>query len=263
MFDTLIDPDANRGVGVAFTDRVDGTEGSGEPYAGFNLGRIDQIGSGPVSGNFATLAQQTGIDTFVLLSQVHGPDVVVVDETNLADHAATVGADGMQLATHQPVADAAVTALPNVGLLVRVADCTPVLFADFERGVLGAAHAGRSGMLAGVLTSTVDAMKKLGAANIKAWIGPHICGACYELPAEMVADAALVRPEAVSQTSWGTPALDLGAGCAAELDQLGITVERHDPCTLEHDHLYSHRGEAAAAGRQVGMIWRVGHVTPS
>ncbi len=83
----------------------------------------------------------------VWLEQVHGNQVAAVD-------AGTV--EGFR--SLPPVADAAVTRLPGVALAVRVADCLPVLLADRDGSVVGAAHAGWRGLAAGVLEATVDAM---------------------------------------------------------------------------------------------------------
>ena len=89
---------------------------------------------------------------------------------------------------------------------------------------MGAAHCGRPGLLAGVVRATVGGMRDLGARAIAAWIGPHVCGACYEVPAEMRAEVAAVVPESRAVTSWGTPALDIGAGVRAQLEARGVAV---------------------------------------
>ena len=93
--------------------------------------------------------------------------------------------------------DALVTDRPDVVLLVRVADCVPVLLADPVAGVIGAAHAGRQGLVEGVVEGCVTRMRELGAAGIEAWVGPHICGSCYEVPEalqhEVIAPASRPR----------------------------------------------------------------------
>jgi len=83
----------------------------------------------------------------------------------------------------RPKADAMVTATPGLALSILTADCQPVLFADAENGVIGAAHAGWGGALGGVLEATIDAMERLGAArdDIKAVIGPCISQSAYEV----------------------------------------------------------------------------------
>lgn len=253
MFSTLIDPGAS-GVGVAFTDRLGGvSEGC---CARLNLGRTDVDDVDHVLANLDLVRAATGIDTVVALDQVHGTEVLRVDERVLSGWGPTswVG-DAVPGQPALPVADAAVTALPEVALLIRVADCVPVLLADPDAGVVGAAHAGRVGFLGGVLPAVVAAMRDLGAARIQAWIGPHICGECYEVPAAMAAEVARTHPEAVGTTTWGTPALDLGTGCQRQLAALGVRVSRHDPCTMTTPNLFSHRRDAQNSGRQAGIIW--------
>jgi copper oxidase (laccase) domain-containing protein len=131
----------------------------------------------------------------------------------------------------------------------------PVLFADADVGVVAAAHAGRVGLGAGVLEATVATMTGLGARRITAWIGPHICGECYEVPADLQASYCLAHPAAAATTSWGTPSLDLGAAAAAQLAGLGCTVVRVDPCTRTTATLHSFRRDGAASGRQAALAW--------
>lgn len=102
------------------------------------------------------------------LYQVHSNKVVVVDDKF----------------NGKTEADALVTDKPNVAIGILTADCTPVLFADADIKIIGAAHAGWKGAHSGVLENTVDAMKKLGAKNIFAAIGPTISQASYEVGAE-------------------------------------------------------------------------------
>lgn len=154
----------------------------------------------------------------------------------------------------RPECDGIVTAEPDVVLMVRAADCVPVLLADAERGVVGAAHAGRLGMAAGVVTATVARMRELGAEEIAAWVGPYICGRCYEVPQELQDQVTAGEPAARATTSWGTPALDLGAGVRAQLEREGVRVTDVSRCTRESADLYSYRRDGAAAGRQAGVI---------
>ncbi len=154
--------------------------------------------------------------------------------------------------------DALVSDRPDLVLMVRVADCVPVLLADAVGEVIGAAHAGRQGLTDGVVTACVEQMRELGAEQVSAWVGPHICGRCYEVPADMRDEVAAVEPVAASTTSWGTPALDIGAGVAAQLERLGVEVHDVSRCTLESPDLYSHRRDGARAGRLAGVIRRRG-----
>ena len=135
--------------------------------------------------------------------------------------------------------------------MVRVADCVPVLLADPDAGVVGAAHAGRQGLVAGVVPRpcVADARARRRRRST-AWVGPHICGACYEVPSAM---RTRCRPRArrpAPTTSWGTPSLDIGAGVRAQLERgrraRSSTSRR---CTRESDDLYSYRRDGAAAGR--------------
>jgi hypothetical protein len=130
----------------------------------------------------------------------------------------------------------------------------PVLLADAEAGVVGAAHAGRPGLAAGVVPATLARMRDLGASVVTAWVGPHVCGACYEVPEEMRDEVGALVPEAVATTSWGTPSLDLGAGVRAQLAAGGVSVVDAARCTRESPDLYSYRRDGLRAGRQAGLV---------
>ena len=131
----------------------------------------------------------------------------------------------------------------------------PVLLADPEAGVVGAAHAGRPGLVAGVVPRTVEAMRERGATAIRAWVGPHVCGRCYEVPEQMRSDVAAVVPESFAETSWGTPAVDIGAGVVAQLTALGVASVDASRCTREDDDLYSYRRQGRESGRLGGLVW--------
>jgi copper oxidase (laccase) domain-containing protein len=129
-----------------------------------------------------------------------------------------------------------------------------VLLADPERGLVGAVHAGRPGLVSGVVPAAVEALRELGARRLVAWVGPHVCGACYEVPAPMQADVIAVVPAAEATTSWGTPSLDLGAGIRAQLERAEVSVVDVSRCTRESPDLYSYRRDGKAAGRIAGLI---------
>jgi polyphenol oxidase len=162
-------------------------------------------------------------------------------------------------------ADALVSLTGQDPLAIMVADCLPVVFASRPSGgtaltgPTAVAHAGRRGLLDGVLEATVDRLRAAGAGDapgeIVAWVGPGICGRCYEVPEGMRRDGAARIPATGSTTSWGTPALDLPAGAAAVLGRLGVTVHRDERCTLEDERLFSHR-RAPGEGRFAGLVWR-------
>ena len=188
--------------------------------------------------DLAALERAAGVP-FARLHQVHGDAVVVVDGAPDA----------------VPTADAQVTAGRGVGLMVRVADCIPVVLADPAAGVVGAAHAGRRGVQLGIVTRTVERMRELGATDIRAWIGPHVCGHCYEVPADLREEVAAAVPTTYAETSWGTPALDLGAGVAAQLAAAGVAATVVPGCTLEDPTFHSYRRDADASGRFAGLVW--------
>jgi YfiH family protein len=142
-----------------------------------------------------------------------------------------------------------------VVLVVRAADCVPVLLADAAAGVVGAVHCGRRGLTAGVVPRAVESMQRLGADTVRAWVGPHVCGGCYEVPEEMRAQVAAAVPEAEAVTTWGTPSVDLGAGVRAQLRTAGAEVTEVSRCTVEDEDLFSYRRQGAEAGRMGGLVW--------
>jgi YfiH family protein len=129
-----------------------------------------------VKENRARMAKALGVAPthFVSCYQIHSPDVIVATEPWTRENA--------------PRADAIVTRTPGLAIGVSTADCGPVLFADGDAKVVGAAHAGWKGALTGVLEATIAAMEKLGASrgNISAAVGPLIRQPNYEVGAEFV-----------------------------------------------------------------------------
>ncbi|MEU2896644.1 peptidoglycan editing factor PgeF [Streptomyces sp. NPDC088106] len=231
------------GAHFAFTDRWGGV--SAAPYAELNLGGAVGDDPGAVRANRDLAAKSLGADParVVWMNQVHGADALVVDEP--------WGERPV------PEADAVVTARRGLALAVLTADCVPVLLADPAAGVVAAAHAGRPGMLAGVVPAAVRAMTGLGAdpARIVARTGPAVCGRCYEVPDAMRADAAAAEPAAYATTSWGTPAVDVAAGVLAQLERLGVRDREQSPvCTLESDDHFSYRRDRTT-GRLAGYVW--------
>jgi YfiH family protein len=231
------------GAHFAFTDRWGGV--SAVPYEELNLGGA--VGDDPdaVRTNRELAAKSLELDPalVVWMNQVHGADVAVVD--------GPWGASGI------PSVDALVTARRGLALAVLTADCTPVLLADPVAGIAGAAHAGRPGMVAGVVPAAVRAMVELGAdpARIVARTGPAVCGRCYEVPADMRADVAAVEPAAYAETSWGTPAVDVTAGAHAQLDRLGVRDRERSPvCTRESGDHFSYRRDRTT-GRLASYVW--------
>ncbi|MEU5318118.1 peptidoglycan editing factor PgeF [Streptomyces sp. NPDC021056] len=235
--------DTVSGAHFAFTDRWGGV--SAVPYEELNLGGAVGDDADAVRTNRELAAKSLGIDPgrVVWMNQVHGAEVAVVSE---------VWGD-----RPVPEVDAVVTAERGLALAVLTADCTPVLLADPVAGVVGAAHAGRPGMIAGVVPAAVRAMTELGAepARIVARTGPAVCGRCYEVPDAMRADVSAVEPAAYAETSWGTPAVDVTAGVHAQLERLGVRDREQSPvCTLESGDHFSYRRDRTT-GRLAGYVW--------
>lgn len=223
-------------VEVAFTSARSGARPLNLALAGTPPAAV-----GDVAADLESVRRALGADRVEGMHQVHGADV------------ARVPAEASDAPV--PQADGLVTDATGVALLVRVADCVPVLLADVDAGVVGAAHAGREGVRAGVVPATVAALRDAGARDVRAWIGPHVCGRCYEVPVAMRDEVAERIPAAGATTSWGTPSLDLGAAVRVQLADVGVTeVEHLGLCTMEREDLWSHRRDGAAAGRLAGIV---------
>jgi YfiH family protein len=231
------------GAHFAFTDRWGGV--SAVPYDSLNLGGA--VGDDPaaVLANRERAARALGREPgrVVWMNQVHGRAVAVVDRP---------WGEG-----DVPEADAVVTTRTGLTLAVLTADCVPVLLAEPVAGVAAAVHAGRPGLVAGVVASAVDAMIALGAepGRISALLGPSVCGKCYEVPAALRSEVAAAAPEAYAETSWGTPAVDVSAGVRAQLARCGVRVtDGPAVCTLESTDHFSYRRERTT-GRLASYVW--------
>jgi polyphenol oxidase len=235
------------GVLFLFTGRGGGV--SAAPYDTLNLG--GGVGDDPAAvtenRRLAAAACGLGADRLTWMDQVHGVAVRYA------------GAAGMLPAAEfqAPEADATFSDVAGLALGVLVADCAPVLLADPDARVVGAAHAGREGMAAGVVLELLSAMSAAGAdpARMHAVIGPHICGGCYEVPDQMRARVAAKVPESGCVTRKGTPGIDVAAGVEAQLAGAGVKAVSSDlRCTAETASLYSYRRDGRT-GRLAGLIW--------
>ena len=185
------------------------------------------------------------------LYQVHGNRCVIVD-------------DSTDLAA-RPEADALATRTPGILLGILTADCVPVLFADTEAGVIGAAHAGWKGAIAGVSDATLAAMEGLGAsrANIAVAIGPCIGRASYEVDEGFVQRFLADDPANERFFAGGKPGhamFDIAAYVAARLAAAGVSriaIGGQDTYAEEADYFSyrraCHRGENSY-GRQISLI---------
>lgn len=217
---------------------------SAPPFDTFNLG--DHVGDDPaaVAANRARLAAAIGLpgNRVVWMNQVHGDRVELVDQPR---NTALDDTDGL------------VTATPRLALAVVTADCVPVLMADARAGIAAAVHAGRAGAQRGVVVRALEVMLSLGAQvrDISALLGPAVSGRNYEVPAAMVDEVEAALPGSRTTTAAGTPGVDLRAGIACQLRDLGVESIDVDPrCTVADPTLFSHRRDAPT-GRFASLVW--------
>jgi YfiH family protein len=216
---------------LIFTARTGGS--STVYYSSLNLG--DHVGDDRdlVAQNRETLRKLVSQERLVFMNQVHGDTVIEVDES-----------------VYSPVtADAIITRTPGLPLVVLVADCLPILISS--PAVVGAVHAGRKGVLNGIISKTVSAMRALGATDLEAMIGPAICKACYEVDLEMYQAAIEQKPEL--STTLSSHRLDLTRAAKFELESAGVKVSTLDICTAHNANYFSYRRDGQT-GRSAGVI---------
>jgi YfiH family protein len=246
----LLSERAGSGIAHGFFTREGGvSEGL---YAGLNVGLGSHDEPERIHENRTRVAGWFGedLDHLATLYQVHSPHVVVVDGPVSGD---------------RPKADAQVTAAPGIVLGVLTADCGPVLFADAEAGVIGAAHAGWKGAFDGVLENTIAAMESLGAhrENIVASLGPSISQRNYEVGPEFYDRFVARNPD---WASFFAPSdneehylFDLPALTVSRLAAAGVKAENLDICTYaDEDRFFSYRRTTHRKepdyGRQISAI---------
>ncbi len=247
---TALEALRSEGVAHGYFTRTGGvSEGI---YEGLNIGTGSKDDPGKVRENRRRVASSMGVAPEMLLTayQIHSPDVIVARAP---------------FAGERPKADALVTDKPGIALGVSTADCGPVLFADAQARVIGAAHAGWKGAFTGVLENTVTAMEGLGARreNIVAVLGPSIGPANYEVGPEFIERFTANNPENASyftsSPNAGHAMFDLNAYTVDRLKRLGLAAEKLDRCTYaEEDLFYSYRRathrKEADYGRQISAI---------
>jgi purine-nucleoside/S-methyl-5'-thioadenosine phosphorylase / adenosine deaminase len=240
------------GVHHAFFTRQGGV--SGGFYASLNGGIGSRDSAGHVAENRARMAAALAVEPQRLLTafQIHSPHVVVA-ETPWPP----------QL---RPRGDAIVTSTPSLAIGVTTADCGPILLADPQARVIGAAHAGWRGALSGIVEATVEAMERLGAerSRIRAALGPMIRQSNYEVGPDLIArfDAEDSTGDRffVPASRSGHALFDLAAYIAARLHRAGIgEVEDLGLCTYADPTRFfsfrrsTHRAEADY-GRHVSAV---------
>jgi polyphenol oxidase len=223
--------EALAGVRHGFFGREGGV--SGGIYASLNAGTGSDDDAVAVADNRALIAQAMGVEPTHLIGvhQVHSPDAVFVDAPWTGE---------------RPRADALVTTARGLAISVLTADCTPVLLADVDAGVIGAAHAGWKGALGGVLENAVALMRTHGAKRIVAAIGPCIHQPWYEVGPEF--EAAFVARD-TGFARYFVPGVgdrrlfDLPGFCADRLKDAGVSQIETLPLDTyaEESRLFSHR----------------------
>ena len=227
---------------------------SAAPYGALNLGRT--VGDAPdaVEENYRRMYAALGVDAARACSvwQVHSATVIVADEP-AQGQSWIAKADGM------------VTNRPRTPLVMRFADCTPILLHDPVRNVIGIAHAGWRGTVQGVGANTLQAMvSQYGSRpeDVYVGIGPSIGPDCYQVGEEVVsavqshfgATDKLIRRDADDGSAY----FDLWAANALDLRRCGVLddhIEIAGICTMTNTHeFHSHRGERGQTGRFAAVI---------
>ena len=213
-----------------FTNRLGGVSKS--PFDSANLGL--HVGDDPfdVATNRVTLETQIGMP-IVFMNQIHGDTLVLVEDNNV-----------------RPTCDALITTHHRLAIAVMVADCIPLLLKSDV--AVAAVHVGRKGLMNGIARKTIDAMRDLGAEVIHSYIGPNICGGCYEVGADIFEEITQKYPAANSTNRTGKNTLDLVAGLKQDLkDTVQLDLSS---CVLEDKNSFSYRRDGTT-GRQAGVIW--------
>ena len=250
-------PDAPANVGALATTRAGGV--SQGPYddglggGGLNLGLHVNDDPQAVAENRARLqALLPGRPGWI--SQVHGNGVV---------DAATVGPGQSVRTGDMRVGDASIAVQPGVVCAILTADCLPVLFADLDGKVVGAAHAGWRGLAGGVLGATLGAMRAAGAGEITAWMGPAIGPLAFEVGQDVFDSFAVALPGVDIGFAFrrqpelgGKYLADMFALARLMLERDGVrSIAGGIHCTAtERDRFYSYRRDGVT-GRQASLIW--------
>ncbi len=235
-----------------FTTRHEGV--SRPPYNSLNLGfsTLDQKSS--VEGNRSLLSRAFGVtyERLVTVKQVHGNDILVIDEPN-DDFSHFLGIES----------DAIITNQPEILIGVCVADCVPIVMLDPVKRVIAAVHAGWQGTANSLVSKTVAAMKvEFGChpADIKAAIGPCISKCCYEVdtPVKQAFKQNGLWEAVTEEIEGGKWRLDLVQANRFLLTDAGLTpefIQSADMCVCcQREHFFSYRRDNGETGRQMGFI---------
>ncbi len=231
-------------VCAAFTTRLGG-HGTG-PWGALNLGTRVGDDPGRVAANREAVARSLGLPAPPQwLQQIHGADLV------------TAAADGLER-----VADACWTRQHGVVCAVQSADCLPILLCDRAGSLVAAVHAGWRGLAGGILQRVLIGLG-VAPGGLLAWLGPAICGRCYEVGAEVrAAFCAAVHPRLAGRfrpaDRPGHWLADLPGIARDQLQAAGVpaaAIHGGDLCTFEDPgRFYSHRRDGPT-GRMAALIW--------
>lgn len=239
---------AQPGLRHAFMTREGGV--SGGIYASLNCGFGSKDNQNSVAENRRRAAAALGLpaEAFVTAYQTHSTRVADVERPHLA--------------TDAPEVDAMVTDRPGIALGILTADCAPVLFADAEARVIGAAHAGWRGAISGIVEETVAAMERKGArrARMTAAIGPCIGPRSYEVGPEFPAPF-LAQDERNARHFRPAPRdghylFDLPAYVESRIVDAGVVAVERSPADTcaDADRFFSYRRTVQSGGRDYGRL---------
>ena len=214
-----------------FTNRLGGV--SEAPFDSNNLalhvGDFEPL----VHENRKDLSDEIGI-SICFMDQFHSNEFAIVKSNDFT-----------------PRCDALITTENKLGLAVLVADCIPLLLKS--EVAIAAVHVGRAGLMNEIALRTIAAMEELGSERISGYIGPSICGNCYEVSPEIHNEVVIKYPESDTYEQSGKYTLDLVAGLKAQLRN--VILYDHGGCVKEDSNHFSYRRDGIT-GRQAGVIWR-------
>ena len=254
------------GLTHAFTTCTGGV--SPPPYHSLNLSSKTGDSAGNVSENLCILMAELGIESSpVFMDQVHGDNILIIDDPEKLPHLR----EGRGSPSTSISADAAITSLEDVPLVVITADCLPILFYDAANCVAAAVHAGWKGTALDIAGKTVNAMtERFGSdpVDIIAAMGPFIGPCCYEVDERVVSSfEPFIEAEPGAWSAVFSPSVsgkadrwmfDLAGANLLQLDAAGIArgnISLSPYCTCCHDGLfYSHRRDGEKTGRQGAIL---------
>jgi len=211
-----------------------------------------RVGDEPerVRKNYEKLKKVLGISEIITAHQVHGGKVLDLDREEIEPEV-----------LRNKEADAIITRRRGIGIGVLVADCFPVILAERQKRILVVAHAGRRGVLAGVVENSVRAVQERGGdkAEIVGVVGAGICQRCYSVDEEVVKGFQDIFPD-MGRGFWSRNGeryqLDLRSAVLWILKRMGILdfqIEKIGLCSCCEQEFFSHRG--GRGGRQIGLAW--------